>query len=56
MSVRVARKLHNEDEVVEKKTGAVWRVIQVRIDPSAVWLDCTRPGCGLKRFRHTEVS
>lgn len=56
MTFRVAKKLHNEDEVVEKKTGEVWRVVEVRIDPPSVWVQCTRPGRGLECFRHTDLS
>lgn len=52
MTYRNAKKLHNEDEVTEKKTGRILSVISVEFDKKDVFVECSN---GVT-YHHTAIS
>lgn len=65
MTYRLAKKLHNEDEVTLKTDKEVCRVIEVKDDPNftdwlgdkypLVWLIIDHPNVGLIEVTHYDV-
>lgn len=56
MTFRNAKKLHNEDEVVSKKTGEVLTVLSAYVENKNVILECVGyKGQGYQTLTHKQI-